>query len=198
MFSLCNSCDLRSPRVVSHWLPSLEVARPKTWWHDLKGQSHAPLQVFHLIKDTSVVGHMWGRPHLSRGCSSCLYSRALVWKRKWCSGLQRWGESDLFLGLTHVLVLAACSRDMCHMIRASLGIVGWWPRQEFRRARLGCLTWKCSLLPVSFDGFSGSYFLEAIESHHIEPRCLLFEVQTLSPNITRGCLGGFFFFLTRT
>lgn len=58
------------------------IGRPGPRWHGLKGQSHAPLQIFHLIKYTSVVDHMWGSPHLSRGCSSCRYSENPGFKKQ--------------------------------------------------------------------------------------------------------------------
>lgn len=81
------------------------IGRPGPRWHGLKGQSHAPLQIFHLIKYTSVVGHMWGSPHLSWGCSSCRYSEPLVLKSKWCFGPQWWEEMDFLLFPTHIRVL---------------------------------------------------------------------------------------------
>lgn len=181
MLSLCCGTLIDTPGSV----------RAKTWWDDLKSQSHAALQIFHLIKDTSAVKNMWGRPHLSQGYTSCPYSYPLVLRRKWCFGLQQWEEFDFLLFLPHVFVLTACSWDMCHMFRASLGIMGWWPRQECRRAHQGC-----SVLHVSFDGFSGSCFLEAIESHS-RPRTTLPSVQGTNafPKYFTVCLGGFFFFV---
>lgn len=185
---ISNLFHLCSLYVVEHWLTPLEVCGPKHGEMIWKASHMQHCKSFTLLKI----------PQQLRICEAGLtwakatpYSYPLVLRRKWCFGLQQWEEFDFLLFLPHVFVLTACSWDMCHMFRASLGIMGWWPRQECRRAHQGC-----SVLHVSFDGFSGSCFLEAIESH-LRPRTTLPSVQGTNafPKYFTVCLGGFFFFV---